>query len=81
MAGVVGYLIAILDAFLVNGFNPRNVTSITVSGNVATATTSTTHGYMKLGQLLLILVVQMKVYLMMILKLSPFQLQHLLHLQ
>lgn len=45
MAGVVGYLIAILDAFLVTGFNPRSITSITVSGNVATATTSTTHGY------------------------------------
>lgn len=45
MAGVVGYFIAILDAFLVNGFNPRNITSITVSSNVATATTSTVHGY------------------------------------
>ena len=45
MAGVIGYFIAILDAFLVNGFNPRNVTSLTVSNNVATATTSTAHGY------------------------------------
>lgn len=45
MAGVVGYFIAILDAFLVTGFNSRNITSITVSSNVATATTSTVHGY------------------------------------
>lgn len=45
MAGVVGYFIAILDAFLVNGFNPRNVTSLTVSNNIATVTTSTAHGY------------------------------------
>ena len=45
MAGVLGYLIAILDAFLVTGFNQRSVTSITVESNIATITTSTAHGY------------------------------------
>lgn len=34
---VNGSLIGVLDAVLTTGFNPRSVTSITVSGNVATA--------------------------------------------
>jgi len=41
-----GKLDAILYAALVTGFNSKNVSSITVSGNVATVTTSTAHGYM-----------------------------------
>jgi len=45
LAGVVNGLNDILYATLVTGFNPKNVSSITVSGNVATVTTSTAHGY------------------------------------
>lgn len=45
MAGTAGYMISILDAFLVNGFNSKNVSSISVTSNVATVTTSTAHGY------------------------------------
>lgn len=45
MAGVVGYMVSILDAFLVTGFNSKNISSISVTSNVATVTTSTAHGY------------------------------------
>lgn len=45
MAGVAGYIISILDAFLVNGFNSKNVSSISVTSNIATVTTSTAHDY------------------------------------
>ena len=45
MAGTVGYMISILDAFLVTGFNSKNVSSISVTSNVATVTTSAAHGY------------------------------------
>ena len=45
MAGTVGYMISILDAILVTGFNSKNVSSISVTSNVATVTTSTAHGY------------------------------------
>lgn len=45
MAGTVGYMISILDAVLVNGFNSKSVSSLVVSSNVATVTTSTSHGY------------------------------------
>lgn len=38
--GVVGSLIALLDALLVNGFGTKSVTSLVVSGGVATATYS-----------------------------------------
>lgn len=45
MAGTVGYMVSILDAILVTGFNSKNVSSISVTSNVATVTTSTAHGY------------------------------------
>ena len=45
MAGVVNRLNDILYAGLVTGFNSKNVSSIVVSGNIATVTTSTAHGY------------------------------------
>ena len=45
MAGVVNRLNDILYAGLVTGFNSKNVSSIVVSGNMATVTTSTAHGY------------------------------------
>lgn len=41
----MGKLDAILYACLVTGYNSKNISSITVSNNVATVTTSTTHGY------------------------------------
>ena len=41
MAGVIGYFIAIPDAFFLAGFNQRSVTSITVESNIATITTYT----------------------------------------
>ena len=40
-----GKLNNILYAALVTGFNSKNVSSISVSGNIATVTTSTDHGY------------------------------------
>lgn len=43
-AGTAGYGIAILDACLVTGFNSKSVSSLTVTANVATATTTTNHG-------------------------------------
>lgn len=45
LTGVAGALIAILDAVLVNGFNSKSVTSLTVASNVATATVGTGHGF------------------------------------
>lgn len=42
--GVANSLISLLDGFLVNGFNAKSVTSLTVAGGVATATISA-HGY------------------------------------
>ena len=45
MAGTAGYMISILDAFLVTGFNTKNVSSISVTSNVATVTTSIAHDY------------------------------------
>jgi hypothetical protein len=41
--GVAGSLVALLDAFLVTGFNTVNLTSLVVSGGVATATFAGTH--------------------------------------
>lgn len=43
MAGTIGYLDAILYACLVTGYNSKSVSSISVSSNVATITTSTSH--------------------------------------
>ena len=51
MAGTVGYMISMLDAFLVTGFNSKNVSSISVTSNVATVTTSAAHGY-ELGNII-----------------------------
>lgn len=45
LTGQAGSGVALLDACLVNGFNPRSVTGITRSGTTATATTSAAHGY------------------------------------
>lgn len=42
---VLGGMIAILDACLVNGFNVNAISTLTRSGTVATATTSGTNGY------------------------------------
>jgi len=43
LSGVAGSLIALLDAFLVTGFNTVNLTSLVVSGGVATAAFTGTH--------------------------------------
>ena len=43
MAGTAGYLDSILYACLVTGYNSKTVSSISVSSNVATITTSTSH--------------------------------------
>ena len=43
MAGTIGYLDSILYACLVTGYNSKSVSSISVSSNVATITTSTSH--------------------------------------
>lgn len=45
LTGEANKLDAILNACLVTGFNPRSITSISVANNIATATTSTSHGY------------------------------------
>lgn len=44
-AGTAGYGIAILDACLVTGFNSKSISSISVTTNIATVTTSTDHGF------------------------------------
>lgn len=43
--GEAGKLDAILYAALVTGINSKNISTISVTNNVATVTTSTTHGY------------------------------------
>lgn len=43
--GLVGSLIAVLDACLVDGYNQVNVASITRTGSLVTVQTSTAHGY------------------------------------
>lgn len=45
LAGTAGYLVNVLDALLVNGFNAVSIASISVSSNVATVTTSANHGF------------------------------------
>ena len=45
LTGEVGKLDAILYAALVTGFNTQTISSITVTSNVATVTTSAPHGY------------------------------------
>lgn len=44
LSGTVGAGIALLDAVLKDGFNPFSVSSITVADNIATVTTSGSHG-------------------------------------
>lgn len=44
LTGEAGTLVTVLDKCLVEGFSTRSITSITRSGSVATATTSTVHG-------------------------------------
>lgn len=45
LSGTVGSLISLLDACLVNGYGSVSVSSITQSGNVATVTTASAHGF------------------------------------
>jgi len=45
LAGVVGRMIALLDAVLVNGYNTVNVASITRDSSIATVTTASAHGF------------------------------------
>ena len=45
MSGQAGALIGVLDACLLNGYNPVSVSSITRSGGTATVTTSGAHGF------------------------------------
>lgn len=45
LSGVVGSLVAVLDACLVNGFNQVDVASITRAGNIVTVQTASAHGY------------------------------------
>ena len=44
-AGTAGYGISLLDSCLITGFNSKNVSTITVTDNVATLTTATAHGF------------------------------------
>lgn len=43
--GMVGSLIALLDACLVNGYNQTNIATITRNGSVVTVETTTAHGF------------------------------------
>lgn len=45
MTPAAGGIISVLDACLVNGFNEKTLTSLTVSGGIATATVSGGHTY------------------------------------
>ena len=45
MTTAAGGIINVLDACLINGFNSKTLTSLTVSGGVATATVSGGHGF------------------------------------
>ena len=45
MSGVLGGLLAVLDAALVNGFNLVTVNSLVVAGGVATATVNASHNF------------------------------------
>lgn len=53
LSGTAGSLINVLDACLINGFNLKTLTSLSVSGEIATATVATGHGY-AIGQIVLI---------------------------
>ena len=48
-SGTAGALIGVLDACLVNGFGQVSVSSLVVASDVATVTTSSTHGFAMLG--------------------------------
>jgi len=52
LSGTAGSRIALLDAVLVNGFNPLTASSVSVTTGVATATFSAPHGYIA-GQIIL----------------------------
>lgn len=45
LTGQLGSIITLLDAVLVNGYNPVSITNITLDGSVATVTTSAAHGF------------------------------------
>ncbi len=45
LTGQVGSLIGLLDACLIDGFNLKSITSLSVTANVATATVAAGHGY------------------------------------
>lgn len=53
LSGIAGSLIALLDACLVNGYGATTLTSLVVSGGVATATVQTGHPYLDLQQVLI----------------------------
>ncbi|MCU4393392.1 hypothetical protein [Acinetobacter parvus] len=53
LAGVVGRMITLLDAVLVNGYNTVNVASITRDSSIATVTTASVHGF-NTGDIILI---------------------------
>jgi len=52
LSGTAGSRIALLDAVLVNGFNPLTASSVSVTAGVATATFAAPHGYIA-GQIIL----------------------------
>lgn len=53
LTNVWGQLCALLDACLVDGFNQKSISSLSIAGNVITATYPVAHGYFD-GQVLLV---------------------------
>ena len=53
LSGTAGALLAVLDACLMDGFNPNTIDSLTEAAGVATATVTAGHGYAE-GDILLI---------------------------
>lgn len=48
-----GQMLQVLDACLIDGFNPQTVTAVSIAGNLATLTYGTAHGY-ELRQILVV---------------------------
>ena len=53
LTNVWGQLCSLLDACLVDGFNQKSISSLSIAGNVITANYSSAHGYLD-GQVLLV---------------------------
>ena len=53
LTNVWGQLCALLDACLVDGFNQKSISSLSIAGNVITANYPSAHGYLD-GQVLLL---------------------------